>query len=413
MIKRFIIAFVLLVLVVGGIVGFNMFRDQAISDFFANMKPPAVTVSTMTVEPISWTPGIDAIGTVSAAQGIDLTVETSGIVAFVSFTANEQVPKGKVLVQLDDAVQQADLTAAKIQADLDDQSLERALELQKRGVNTDVTVDSARAAASASKAQVAKLQAVLDQKQVRAPFSGTMGIPKIDDGQYITPGTTIATLQDLTTMRVDFTVPEQAYDRLRIGQPVTFGQTADDLVYKGAITGIDPKVDPVSRLVSVRAEMTNPQGRINPGQFLQVRVELPTEDNILAIPQTALVSSLYGDFVFVVRPPEDAAAPAEPASGDGSDAVAAEAPEPEAAQPPALSAFQVFVKAGRRTQGRVEIIEGLSPGDQVVTAGQNRLFSSVPVIVDNTVTPALDPVRTPTPAGGDTAEAGAAEGAGE
>ncbi|MEQ9689458.1 MAG: efflux transporter periplasmic adaptor subunit, partial [Bauldia litoralis] len=161
MIKRFIIAFVLLVLVVGGIVGFNMFRDQAISDFFANMKPPAVTVSTMTVEPISWTPGIDAIGTVSAAQGIDLTVETSGIVAFVSFTANEQVPKGKVLVQLDDAVQQADLTAAKIQADLDDQSLERALELQKRGVNTDVTVDSARAAASASKAQVAKLQAVL------------------------------------------------------------------------------------------------------------------------------------------------------------------------------------------------------------------------------------------------------------
>jgi membrane fusion protein (multidrug efflux system) len=401
LIKRFVIAFILLVIVVGGIVGFNLFRDKAITQFFASMKPPAVTVSTMTVEPISWTPGIDAIGTVAASQGVDLTVETTGIVQTIGFSANEHVAKGKLLLQLEAGVQRADLAAAQAQAALDQQSLDRALELQKRGVNTDVTVDSARAAATASAAQVARAQALLDQKQVSAPFSGTMGIPKIDEGQYISPGTTIATLQDLQIMRVDFTVPEQQFDLLKIGQSVAFGDNANDMPFRGKITGIDPKVDPVSRLVSVRAEMTNPEGRVNPGQFLQVRVELPKEDNILAIPQTALVSSLYGDFVFVVRPAKAPEGP-KPAGEADSEAVAAEAPKPDA--PPSLAAYQVFVKAGRRTQGRVEIIEGLAPGDEVVTAGQNRLFSGSPVTVDNTVTPTLDPAPAPS---GDEAKGGA------
>ncbi|MCB1488339.1 MAG: efflux RND transporter periplasmic adaptor subunit [Bauldia sp.] len=389
MIKRFIIAFVLLVLVAGGIVGFNLFRDQAIKDFFAGMKPPPVTVSTITVEPITWTPGIDAIGTVGAAQGVDLTVETTGVVEAINFTANERVARDKVLVQLDDAKERADLEAVKAQAALDQQALERALELQKRGVNTDVTVDSARAAATASAAQVARAQAVVDQKQVRAPFSGTIGIPRIEVGQYISPGTKIATLQDLRTMRVDFTVPEQRFDDLRIGQPVTFGLTSGDMPFKGSVTGIDPKVDPVSRLVSVRAEMTNPEGRVNPGQFLQVRVILPTEQNVIAIPQTALVSSLYGDFVYIVREakaPEPAPA-AEPDADAAADAAPAEPAAPAAPAGPSLAAYQVFVKAGRRAAGMVEITEGLSAGDQVVTAGQNRLFSGSPVTIDNTINP--------------------------
>ncbi|MCB1497203.1 MAG: efflux RND transporter periplasmic adaptor subunit [Bauldia sp.] len=407
MIKRFIIAFVLLVLVAGGIVGFNLFRDQAIKDFFAGMKPPPVTVSTVTVEPITWTPGIDAIGTVGAAQGVDLTVETTGVVETIDFTANERVAKDKVLVQLDDAKERADLAAVKAQAALDQQALERALELQKRGVNTDVTVDSARAAATASAAQVARAQAVVDQKQVRAPFAGTMGIPRIEEGQYISPGTKIATLQDLSTMRVDFTVPEQRFNNLRIGQPVTFGLTAGDMPFKGSVTGIDPKVDPVSRLVSVRADMTNPEGRVNPGQFLQVRVILPTEQDIIAIPQTALVSSLYGDFVYVVR---EAKAPEQPAPAEAgaSDAVAADA-EPAAPAAPSLAAYQIFVKAGRRAAGMVEITEGLSAGDRVVTAGQNRLFSGSPVTIDNTVNPlpaaAADLAGGSDKAGGDRAGA--------
>ncbi len=378
MIKRFIIALVLLVLVVGGIIGFNMFRDNAIQQFFANMPVAAVTVATAKVEPAPWKPGIETIGTVSAFQGVDLTVEVSGVIKDIRFAANQHVNKGDVLVQLDDTVQQADLAAAKTQAALDKQLSERAEALQQRGVGSEVVRDSTQAAASTSASQVEKLQAVLDQKQLKAPFSGMIGIPKVDNGQFISPGNTVATLQNIETMRADFSIPEQQLGLLKIGQPVRFGLAEDDMPFNGSIVGIDPKVDPQSRLVSVRAEIVNPEGKLSPGQFVRVRVVLPEEEGIVAVPQTALTSSLYGDFVYVVRP----AAKAEPAPAAGA-AVAAEQPKAE----PALAVSQIFVKVGRRAEGRVEIIEGVKLGDELVIAGQNRLTNGTPVKVDNTVSP--------------------------
>ncbi|TIW38028.1 MAG: efflux RND transporter periplasmic adaptor subunit, partial [Mesorhizobium sp.] len=222
-IKRFIIALILLVLVCGGIVGFNLFRDNAMQQFFATMKPPAATVSTMIVKPTEWTPGVEAIGTVSAVRGVDLTVETAGIVKDILFHANQKVEANAVLLQLDDAAERADLDATKAQAALDQTALTRALELQKRGVGSESTLDSARAAASASTSQVNRLQAVLEQKLLTAPFGGTVGIPRIDLGQYLSPGTSVATLQDLETMRADFSVPEQQLPLLKIGQTVRLG----------------------------------------------------------------------------------------------------------------------------------------------------------------------------------------------
>jgi membrane fusion protein (multidrug efflux system) len=384
MIKRFIIAFVLLVVVAGGLIGFNLFRDQAIQDFFANMPMPPATVSTVTVEPTTWTPAIDTIGTVNASRGVDLTVQTSGIVESIQFKANQRVEQGDTLVQLDDAIEEADLQAAKTQAALDQQSLQRAVELTEKGVGTTANLDAARAAATASAAQVDKLEAQLRQKKLRAPFGGTIGIPRIEVGQYLTPGTSVATLQDLDTLRADFTIPEQRLAELRIGQPVRFGVTSDDLPFSGSIAGIDPKVDASSRLVAVRAEIDNPEGRLTPGQFVQVQVELPKEDGVIVLPQTAVVTSLYGDYVYVVRPAPPPPAAAAPAA-DGAAAAEA-ATEPEAA-PERLVVNQVFVKLGRRAMGRVEIREGLAPGDQVVTAGQNRLFNGMPVTIDNTVNP--------------------------
>lgn len=402
MIKRFIIAFVLLVLVCGGIVGFNIFRDQAIQQFFANMPRPALTVSTEEVKPVTWTPGIEALGTVAAARGVDLTVETTGVVKDILFSSNQHVDNNQVLVQLDDAVERADLEATKAQAALDKLALERAQALQKRGVGSDVSVDAAQAASTTSAAQVAKLQAVLDQKQLRAPFAGTMGIPKIDDGQYLAPGTIVATLQDLETMRVDFTVPEQRLEVLKMGQPVRLGLGEDEWPFSGKVTGIDPKVDPATRLVSVRAEVSNPDGKLSPGQFVQVRVELPTETDVIAVLQTAVVTSLYGDYAYVVE--QAGAAPAAPAKSEPQTSkveetppagAAVAAPAEGAAAPaeekaaPALTVRQVFVKTGRRSQGLVEILSGLSAGDVVVTAGQNRLSNGAPVKIDNTVKPDL------------------------
>lgn len=411
MIKRFIIAFILLVLVCGGIVGFNMFRDQMISQFFANMQPPPATVSTVVVKPSTWNPGIEAIGTVSAARGVDLTVETTGIVKAINFHANQKVKAGDLLVQLDDAIQQADLAAAKAQAALDQSSLDRAIELQKRGVGSESTLDSARAAASASASKVVSLEAALNQKQIKAPFNGTLGIPKIDLGQYLAPGTIVVTLQDLDTIRVDFTVPEQQFANLKIGQPVRLGtgEAGAELPFTGEIRGIDPKIDAASRLVSVRAEVANPDGKLTPGQFAQVRVELPQEDNVLALPQTAVTTSLYGDYVYLVRPappanaapapaaaekpaaaPADAAKTETPPAEKPAEAKPAEAPA-DATKPaddkPKLVLAQAFVKVGRRYGGQVEILQGVAAGDEVVTAGQNRLFNGMSVVVDNTIDP--------------------------
>lgn len=370
MILRFLIALVLVALVCGGIVGFNIFRDQAIQQYFANMPVVPTTVSTIEVEPIEWTPGIEAIGTVAAAQGVDLTVEAAGIVKAINFKSNQHVDKGDVLVQLDDAVQRADLEAARTQAALDQQRLDRALELQKRGVGSDVTVDETRAAASASASQVAKLQAVLDQRQLTAPFSGTIGIPRIEAGQYLSASQTVATLQDLDTMRVDFSIPEQQLSLLKIGQSVRFG-VGDEMPFAGSITGIDPKVDPATRLVAVRAEISNPDDMLSPGQYVRARVELPVEQDVIALPQTALVSSLYGDYIYVVKPAEQKP---EEAGGDENQARV-------------LTARQIFVKPGRRSQGRIEVTDGVEAGDVVVTAGQNRLSNGAVVVIDNTVNP--------------------------
>lgn len=406
MIKRFIIAFILLVLVCGGIVGFNLFRDNAMQQFFATMKPPAATVSTTIVKPTEWTPGVEAIGTVSAVRGVDLTVETAGIVKDILFHANQKVADGAVLLQLDDAVERADLAAEKAQAALVETALTRAIELQRRGVGSDVTLDTARATATATAAQVTKLQAVLEQKQLTAPFGGTVGIPRIDLGQYLAPGTAVVTLQDLDTMRADFSVPEQQLPLLKIDQTVRLGIGDGDMPFAGTIRGIDPKIDPTSRLVTVRAEVANPEGKLTPGQFVQVRVELPEENNVVTVPQTALTSSLYGDFVFVVRPAKPAAAngaaPAaaepeeKPATDPAAEASAAKPEEKPAAAPaeptaeeqkPQLVLAQVFVKPGRRNAGLVEILEGIAPGDEVVTAGQNRLTNGMSVAVDNTIDP--------------------------
>lgn len=385
MIKRFIIAIILLAIVAGGIVGWQLFRENMMAQFFANMPVVPTVVSTKKVEPVQWTPGIEAIGTVSAAQGVNLTVETTGIVKERGFKANDEVAKDAVLLQLDDAVQQADLAAAQTQEKLDQQALQRAIELQRRGVGTEAQLETARAAAQTSASQVVKLQAVLDQKFLKAPFAGTIGIPRVELGQYVQPGTVVATLQDLTTMRADFSVPEQLLGQLKLGQPVAFGVTEGDLAFSGEVTGIDPKVDPQSRLVSVRAEIANPDGRLSPGQFVQVRVELPKEDNILAVGETTLVSSLYGDYVYVVKP----AKPAKPAAGDAAATPPAATPAaaPAAAEGPQLQVRQVFVQVGRRSKGLIEVTGGLAAGDEIVTAGQNRLSNGMPVKVDNSVTP--------------------------
>ena len=240
------------------------------------MKAPAQAVSAVEVKTREWTPGISAIGSTRAENGVELAVQTGGVVREINLKPNKQFGKGEILVQLDDAVERADLLDVKAAVALNEQNLERAAALRARGSGTEVAHDQAQAQLATARSRMARLEATIDQKALKAPFAGVAGISQIDVGQYLQPGTVVATFQDLSRMKVDFTVPEQSASQLKLGQTVAFALAEGDWSMAGNVIGIDARVDPKTRLVSVQAALSDSNGRnILPGQFIRVRVELP------------------------------------------------------------------------------------------------------------------------------------------
>ncbi|MEZ5797798.1 MAG: efflux RND transporter periplasmic adaptor subunit [Paracoccaceae bacterium] len=358
MFKRLFIGVILLGLIVGGIVWFKYFRDDMIAQFMGGMVPPPVPVTTETVEPVTWQPGIDAIGTSLSAREVDLAIESGGMVQAISFTANEAITEGQLLVQIDDDSEVAAVAAAQAALSVARAEAQRAKTLSDRGVGAQNTVETAEAQVESALAQVAQLETALAHKKLTAPFAGVIGIPQVEVGQYVMAGTIYATLQDLTQMRVDFSVPEQQIGVLALDGPLTVATEVGDFSASGRIIAIEPRVDANSRMVAVRAEVENPSGTLFPGQFLRVRISLPTEEGVISVPQTAVSSTLYGDSIYVVR------------AGEAAEELTVE---------------QVFVTVGRRSGARIEVIKGLVAGDQIVTSGQNRLTPGSKVKIDNSV----------------------------
>lgn len=356
MAKRLIIAVILLGLVVGGIVWFKYFRDGMIAQFMSGRVPPPVPVTVQTVEPVTWTPGIDAIGTAISTRGVDLAIESGGLVRSIGFKSNDRVTEAQVLLQIDDDSERAALAAAEAALGVTQTEAQRAATLTERGVGAANALEVALAQQQSARAQVAQVRTALDAKTLTAPFEGVIGIPRVEVGQYVTPGTIYATLQDLDQMYVDFTVPEQQIGALDLGRAVMVNTDVGAFEAEGRITGIEPQVDPSSRLVSVRATVDNPAGKLLPGQFLRVRVALPVEEGVITVPQTAVISSLYGDSIYVVVP-----------DGEG------------------LKVNQAFVEIGRRSGNRIEVTNGIAAGDQIVTSGQNRLSNAAKVVIDTSV----------------------------
>ncbi|WP_243369558.1 efflux RND transporter periplasmic adaptor subunit [Microvirga solisilvae] len=355
------LVFTLSILLCAGLIWFNFFRDKMIKDFFANMQPPAQTVSAAKVEAKTWTPSISAIGTAKAANGVELAFETPGIVKEIKFKANQKIQKGDVLVQLDDTVERADIQDVQANVKTAESAFERAKALSNRGYGTEANLDQASALFAAARSRLARLEATIEQKALKAPFSGVIGIPRVDVGQYLQPGSVIASFQDLDSMKVDFTVPEQMAEQVKLDQEVRLGVNETNLPFKGRVIGKDPRVDPKTRLVSVQALIEDNKDRaILPGQFLHVEVVLPEQPNVITVPQTAVITSLYGDYVYTVEQEERA----------GNQVQVAK---------------QVFVKTGRRRGGVLEVLSGIQPGQQVVASGQNKLQSGATVKIDNTI----------------------------
>ncbi len=362
MLLRFSIAAVLLLLLGGGIVGFNLFRDQMIEQIFAEGGADAQPVDAEEVEAGPWQPALSAFGTISAERGVILVLEAEGRILDVTFEGNQHVSEGDLLVRVDSDMERADLRAAEAEARLAEQTLERRRALGETGTTAEATVEEAEATLEAALAQVERLEATIRRTELRAPFDGEIGIPNVEPGQFANPGMEVASLQRTDAMRVDFNLTEQQVARVEAGQTVELIDTGlnptPDTPVQARITAIEPRTDPETRLVAVRAVIDAPEGMLRRGQFVRLRVLLDEETDVIAVPETAVIASLFGDYVYAVRESEDDAADHE------------------------LEVRQVFVETGERDNGRIRIHDGLEPGDRVVVAGQNRLSNRAPVTMD-------------------------------
>jgi multidrug efflux system membrane fusion protein len=366
MIRWFIIVGALLALLVFLLVGFNSFRATKIAEFFANNRPPPTPVTVADAKSEVIPNLLTAVGDLAAVHQVNVTPDVSGRITDIMFTAGATVKAGSPLVQLFDAPDQGDLASFKAQATGAQLALDRAKQLAVRQFGPQSTVDAAQATFDQASAGIAKTEAIISQKLVRAPFDGELGVRHVEVGQYLTAGTQIVTLTDLSTLYANFTVTEKDSAALKVGQTVRIVVDAyRDRKFEGKITAIEPQIAADTRNIRVQATIENPEHILKPGMFTTTTVVLPDKPAVVTVPETAVDYTLYGDAVFLVT---------EKKADDGKTS---------------LVVVRTFVVTGNRVGGRVEILSGVKPGDRVVSVGQIKLQSGAAVAISPDPTPPI------------------------
>jgi membrane fusion protein (multidrug efflux system) len=373
MIKRMVIMLLLAAIVFGGVFGFQAFKASMIKKFMSQMSAPPQTVSTSKAGYEDWQNRLDAVGSLRAVKGADLSLEVSGVVDSISFNSGDDVTEGTPLLKLranDDVARLQSLQAA---ADLNEITYQRDLKQLKIQAVSQATLDADEANLRNAKAQVAQQQAILDKKFLRAPFAGHLGIRAVDLGQFLAAGTTIVTLQALDPIYLDFFVPQQAVDQVRLGQQVAVTVDAyPRQSFKGEISAINPRIDPATRNVQVRATLQNADRRLLPGMYATVGITVGEPQRYITLPQTAITYSPYGDSVYIV-------------DEKGEDA----------AGKPQLVARQTFVTTGATRGDQVAVVNGVKEGETVVVAGQIKLHNGSTVLINNSIMPTADAAPIP------------------
>ena len=366
MLRWFVIVGTLLAVVVGGLVGFNYLRSQGIKQFFASNKPPPASVTVAEAKSEVIPNLLSAVGDLAAVHQVNVTSDVSGRVTDIMFTGGSSVKGGNPLVQLFDAPEQADLANFKAQATVAQLSLDRAKQLASRQFGPQATVDQAQAAYDQANAGIARTQAIISQKLVRAPFDGELGVRHVEVGQYLTAGTQVVTLTDLSQLYANFTVTEKDSGQLKVGQTVRVAIDAyPGRVFEGKINAIEPQIATETRNIRVQATLDNPDHVLKPGMFATTTVVLPEKPPVVTVPETAVDYTLYGDSVFLITEKKED-------SGNTS-----------------LTAVRTFVRTGSRVEGRAEISSGLKPGDRVVAVGQLKLQSGAAVAISTDPPPPI------------------------
>ncbi len=366
MVRWFIVVGLLLALLVGGLVWFNYFRGKMIAQFFAGNKPPPASVSIAVAKSETIPNLLTAVGDLAAVHQVNVTSDVNGRITDIMFTAGASVKEGTPLLQLFDGPEQADLASFKAQSTMAQLSLDRAKQLAARQFGPQATVDQAQSAFDQANAGIARTQAVISQKLVKAPFDGELGVRKVEVGQYLTAGTQIVSLTDLSQLYANFTVTEKDSGALKVGQTVRIAVDAyPGRKFEGKITTIEPQIATDTRNIRVQATIANPDRILKPGMFATTTVVLPDKPPVITIPETAVDYTLYGDSVYLIT---------EKKEDDGKTS---------------LTAVRTFVQAGNRIEGRAEILKGLKPGDRVVAVGQHKLQSGAVVAISTDPLPPI------------------------
>jgi len=375
--KRMFIMLIAVGLLVGGLVGFNVFKGIMMQKYMGKGGLPPATVSSMKADYQVWQPQLSAVGTLRAVRGVDVTTEVAGLVRTIEFKAGDEVKSGQVLAQLNADSDIALLHSLQAAADLASTIYERDKQQLAAEVISKAQVDTDAGDLKSKQAQVAQQQAFVDKKTLRAPFAGKLGISTVNPGQYLNPADKLVTLQTLDPIYVDFFLPQQQIPQVAIGQAVTLtSDTYPGISFTGKINAINAKIDTNTRNVQVEATMPNVKRQLLPGMFADVRVNSGEENRYLTLPQTSITFNPYGNTVFLVKASDKAEDKDEKGNAK-------------------LLAQQVFVTTGPRRGDQVAILKGIEPGAQVVTSGQVKLKNGTPLIIDNKVQPANSPDPKP------------------
>jgi membrane fusion protein, multidrug efflux system len=371
--KPFLVALAILAVIVGAVAGVKTLQiGQLIASGKEEGGPPPETVSTVPVTTERWERSIESVGSMRAVQGSDLSTESSGVVTKIHFENGQEVKEGDLLVELDTQTEEANLRSAEAEADLARTVYERTRTLRANNTVPQSEMDTAESNLRKMNAMVEQLKSTIREKQLRAPFSGRLGIREVNLGQFVDNGDKIVSLQSLDPIFVDFLLPQQLIAGLTPGSPLrVLTDVYPGKVFEGQLTAVNAEIDPVTRNIRLQGTLQNPGGLLRPGMFGRVQLSLGEPEEVTAIPLTAVIAATYGDSVFVV---------AEKADEEGNKKLVAE---------------QRFIRTGRTEGDFVAVTEGLKPGETVVSAGAFKLRNGSAIEINNDLAPR--PERAPRP----------------
>jgi len=369
--RRIWIALAIMVAFTAAIGSYKFLQIKAAIAAGASWQPPPEAVTTAVASRERWPATLSPIGTVAAVHGVMVSADLPGAVESIEFESGRQVKAGDLLVKLDTREEQAQLAAAEAQRDLARLDADREEQLLKKEVVSQAEYDRMVAALKQAEARVGEIRATIQRKQIHAPFSGVLGIRKIDLGQYLAGGAAVVPLQSMDPVYVNFTVPQQQLADLRVGAPVQV--TAEGLAAQpaGRINAINSEVDADTRNIQIQATVGNPRGVLRPGMFVDVEVNLSAGDPVIALPASAISYAPYGNSVFVVT---------ELKSPAGK---------------PYKGVEQRFVTLGAGRGDQIAVVSGVHAGDEVVTSGVFKLRNGAAVLVNNKVRPSNNPAPKP------------------